>query len=190
MDFIETKRLRLYPLNEEALRQLSVGRGQLDNYLGLKPSGSERSGRIQKEMRDALRQWKKFVRLHPVEYQWGTNWEVILVHENRSIGGIGLNGFPDENGKVVVGYVIDDRYQQQGYATEALAGLAGWAFKDTRLHSMEALTLFDNLASHGVLLNNGFQRKEVTEIESLKLVAWLLNRESHLQFRSANLSPS
>jgi RimJ/RimL family protein N-acetyltransferase len=175
---VETERLWLLPLTGEDLDRLAEGRGHLEKALGLAPSGLETSETIQKEMRDALRHWRAFVREHPKDYRWGTNWEIIRREESRSIGGIGMSGLPDEEGKVTIGYVIDDRYQGKGYASEALKGLVGWAFRHEKLRALEALTPKTNRISQRVLEKNGFQPLKEIEFQGIEIIAWFLFREA------------
>lgn len=177
---IQTKRLKLLPLGKEELDLLTIGRPQLEVFLGLDPSGLETSEVMRREMRDALKVWKKFVEEHPGYFAWGTNWEIILLKENRAIGGIGMNGLPDENGRVTLGYVVDNRYQNQGYATEALGGLVHWAFGQSELEQMEALTPIENKGSQRVLIKNGFKQLNRLDLEGIALFSWALSRASFL----------
>jgi len=175
---LKTDRLWLLPLVGEDLDLLAEGRGQLEKSLGLEPSGLETSNTIQKEMRDALRHWRSFVRKRPQDYRWGTNWEIIWQEKKVSIGGMGMSGLPDEEGKVTIGYVIDDRYQGKGFATEALKGLIGWAFQNDDLRALEALTPKENLPSQRVLEKNGFRPLKEMEFKGMEIIAWFLLRDA------------
>jgi [ribosomal protein S5]-alanine N-acetyltransferase len=170
---IKTERLRLIPLNLENLELMAKDRASMEKNLGLNPIGVLLvPEEIRGEIAGALKWWIKFVRENPSLYYWGTNWEVVLEEENRSIGGIGLSGLPDENGKVVVGYSIDERYQSRGFATEALQGLAHWALSHPQLKKITALTPVDNIASQRVLEKNGFTYVAEVEEEGIKCFLW------------------
>jgi hypothetical protein len=42
--------------------------------------------------------WIPMAQIFPWDFAWYSNWEIILEEENRSIGGIGYSGLPDDNG--------------------------------------------------------------------------------------------
>jgi ribosomal-protein-alanine N-acetyltransferase len=170
---IRTPRLRLIPLDLRCLRLLKQDRHKLQQHLGLEPSELQTGARFHKELEEALEWWIAQVRAHPEHYPWFTNWEIILTAENRSIGGIGLSGKPDKKGETMTGYVIDDRYHNQGFATESLRALARWVFKDAVAKRLLADTPHDNLASQQVLRKCGF--RQVAESEGL--LHWALERE-------------
>lgn len=72
---------------------------------------------------------------------------------------IGLGGFkgPPHNGRVEIGYSVLTQFQRQGYATEAIAGLIGYAFSHPTVDEVIAETLPSLIASIGVLKKNGFR---------------------------------
>lgn len=72
---------------------------------------------------------------------------------------IGLGGFkgPPQEGSVEIGYSVLTQFQRQGYATEAVAGLVGFAFAQPDIHEVTAETLPSLVASIGVLKKNGFR---------------------------------
>lgn len=89
--------------------------------------------------------------------EWGTDWKISLLNGD-TIGGIGFKGNPDQNGIVEIGYGIDEAYQGNGYATEAVAGIVRWALKKKEVRLITAQTDPDNIISQKVLLNNNFVR--------------------------------
>jgi len=169
---LRTGRLLLLPLDRDDLERLQTGRPQMEDYLGLKRSGLEHSATLRREYRDAMRFWLDYARTHPADYAWGTNWEIVRTAENRSIGGMGFNGLPDADGRVTVGYAIDERYQGRGFATEALKALCRWAFEHPKLREISALTPAANRASQRVLQKNQFQPGRAFSLNGLQLLAW------------------
>ena len=153
---IKTDRLRLIPLDAEMLEHLKKGRNILENSLSLEPSNMQISSEMLEEIDEALEFWQQFTKEQPENYQWGTNWEIVLTEENRSIGGIGLGGPPNKNGQVTVGYHIDPKKQRKGYAPEALVALRDWAIKHPKCTSMVAFTPVENSPSQKVLTKCGF----------------------------------
>jgi len=84
------------------------------------------------EMKYAMKVRLRKVLEDDVNYLWLTNWAVVLKEENKIIGFIMIKGYPNENGEVIVGYGIEEKYRNSGYATEALKGLTKWIFKNPK----------------------------------------------------------
>ena len=68
----------------------------------------------------------------------------------------GFKGRPDESGSVEIGYSILGCYQRQGFASEAVQRLTGWAFSHHNVNEVCAETLPHLTQSIRVLEKNGF----------------------------------
>lgn len=100
---------------------------------------------------------------------WG--WYLVLneVEQDRVlIGTAGFSGYPDPNGTLLMGYSIIPSYERQGYITEVVAGLLGWAFQQPQVTSVTAETFPNHKASirimeknHMVLLGSGSEEGTV-----------------------------
>jgi RimJ/RimL family protein N-acetyltransferase len=84
---------------------------------------------------------------------------VVRREDERVIGEIGFVA-PPRGGAVTVGYAIGPAARRQGYATEAIAGLAEWSLAQPGVGVVRALTLPDNEASIRALLKAGFEEEE------------------------------
>jgi RimJ/RimL family protein N-acetyltransferase len=71
------------------------------------------------------------------------------------IGEIGFVG-PPQRGTVMIGYAIVPSARRQGYATEAIAALSGWALSEPGVDEVRAQTLPDNEPSVRALFRAGF----------------------------------
>lgn len=81
-----------------------------------------------------------------------------------------LKGYPNENGEVIVGYAIEEKYRRNGYATEALKGLTEWFFENPKALCVIADTENTNIPSHKVLENVGAVKyKETDELTWWKI---------------------
>jgi len=169
---IETNRLILLALDIESLMLLKKDRILLEKHLNLEFSGHQISGETLEEVNDAMKFWIEGVEQNPDNYEWYTAWEIILKEKNQSIGGIGFTGLPDENGSTIVGYHVDERFRNEGFASEALQAMVNWAFKNEKLKQLIADTQKDNIASQQVLLKNGFEK----ESDNNELISWVLPR--------------
>jgi RimJ/RimL family protein N-acetyltransferase len=86
-------------------------------------------------------------------------WSYQLVVDGQAVGDIGFHGPPDDHQQVTIGYQVVPSAQRQGLATAACAMLIqlAWSAGARRLL---ANTDADNLASHRVLLRNGFRTED------------------------------
>ncbi len=84
---------------------------------------------------------------------------VVRREDERVIGEIGFVA-PPRGGAVTVGYAIVPAARRQGYATEAIAGLAEWSLAQPGVGVVRAQTLPDNEASIRALLRAGFEEEE------------------------------
>lgn len=90
--------------------------------------------------------------------EWGADWAIYLKDElDHEIGGIGFKGVPNSEGNVEIGYGINPEYQHQGYATEAVAAMIEWAFKQKHVNCVQAQIEAWNEISRKVLLKNGLK---------------------------------
>ncbi len=158
---LQSTRLRLIPLTLDQLQLLAISRNKLELSIGLNPSTIELNA-----SKSFIEEFESDVWLHSyvlpmvsanqAHYEWYTHWLIVHQEHNLTVGGIGVNGLPDENGQVMMGYYIDKKYEGQGIATEAVQCLLHWLFQHERLQLVVADTPVDNYGSQKVLQKNGF----------------------------------
>lgn len=156
---IETPRLRIVPLSTEQFYLLLNDIGSLEKELRLSPSGYDLDQHTQQAMQGL---YQKAIG-HQESYLWYTNWQIILISENKSIGSACFMGKPNDNGEVEIGYGINAEYRNRGYMTEAAQSLCEWALNQAGVKSVIAETEKENLASHKVLQNGGMIKYKETE---------------------------
>ena len=93
----------------------------------------------------------------PALLLWGS-WLVISQADGNIIGDIGFKGRPSANKDVEIGYGLLERYQNNGYATEAVGALVDWALSRPDVATVFAETTATNRASIRVLEKIGFQK--------------------------------
>ena len=93
----------------------------------------------------------------PALLLWGS-WLVISQADGNIIGDIGFKGQPSANKDVEIGYGLLERYQNNGYATEAVGALVDWALSRPDVATVFAETTVTNRASIRVLEKIGFQK--------------------------------
>ena len=153
---LTTPRLRLLALDAASLAAWAFGRAHLERHLGLAVQGWQLEPWVETEIADAMHFWTRNAREHPEQYPWCTTWELVLRERNVSAGGMGFGGPADAEGRVQIGYSLDQRFRGMGLATEALEAMTAWALGHAEVQEVFADTPKDNLPSQGVLLRAGF----------------------------------
>lgn len=82
-------------------------------------------------------------------------FQVVRREDMAVIGDIGFHTPPDEFGDVSIGFGIVEAARGQGFATEALRAVLGWALEQREIQTVHADTDFVNIASQHVLAAAG-----------------------------------
>lgn len=151
-----TERLRIVPLAHTQLLLYKNDPKSLAENLNINYLERQGDPATAKDVEEALEFWLNNTAAHPEHFEWFTNWEIILLKENVSIGGIGFAGLPDQEGKTMIGYGLDVRFHGKGIATEALGALLPWGFRNPDLQRIIADTPLHHIASQKVLQKNNF----------------------------------
>jgi ribosomal-protein-alanine N-acetyltransferase len=165
---LETTRLKLVPLTHEQLLLYKNDPKTLAENLKVNYIEREGDPKTAADLEEAIEFWLAKTQEHAEYFQWYTNWEIILKEGNVGIGGIGFAGVPDTEGKSMIGYGLDIRFHEKGYATEALHALLEWGFKNPALKIVIADSPLENIPSHKVLIKNGFSETGRDD----KLIHW------------------
>lgn len=83
-------------------------------------------------------------------------WMIVEKEEKLVIGDIGFHGRPDDEGVVEVGFGLVQSHWGNGYGTEALSAILGWACKQDQVSAVKAGCLLTNQASAALLRKAGF----------------------------------
>ncbi|WP_063761294.1 GNAT family N-acetyltransferase [Streptomyces sp. NRRL B-1347] len=89
--------------------------------------------------------------------EWGT-YAIRRTADGLAVGAMGFHGVPDHEGWAEVGYDLAPAARGNGYATEALRALTGWALTLPGVQGVRAVVDEGNTASEAVLTRAGFQR--------------------------------
>ena len=178
---VQTPRLTLVPLtHNQLLIWKQLGREELAKSLEIKHNPWEMGLFYEQEMLQALSDfWIPQTAKFPLDYYWYTNWEIILNSASCSVGGIGLAGLPDNEGTTEIGYAIDQKFEEQGIASEAVEALSKWVFEDKDMKVLRAETPINNYASQRVLMKNNFHKtgEKTLELEiPMEVFTWERHR--------------
>ena len=85
------------------------------------------------------------------------NFAIVLKSENKVIGGTQLTNISLSNGTAGGGIWINEKYQGQGYGTEAFGARIKYAFEVLGLRRLENGYFKDNEKSHKMQLSFGYK---------------------------------
>ena len=159
---IETKRLLLKPLTHSQLLKYIKSDDSLEEELNL----NKTSRVIDPELKEAFEQTILPNVADPTkDYLYSTLWTAISKEENKMVGDLCFVGEPNEAGEVEIGYGTYEAFRNQGFMTEALAGMIAWAKDQHQIKSILANTEKTNEASFAVLEKNSFLK--ISEPETM-----------------------
>ncbi|MEN6419796.1 MAG: GNAT family N-acetyltransferase [Clostridiaceae bacterium] len=135
---IPTKRMTLTPMSVDELNEL-IAR-ETDTHLK----------QAYTEMRDCVLQY-------PDQALWHTAWCMTQKDTGEMLGDIGFHGVPVDK-TVEIGYGVLEQHRGKGYTTEAVRALADWAFTQTGVYFVRAITDAGNEASEHILEKLKFKK--------------------------------
>ena len=106
------------------------------------------------ELKQAYAEMLQCAEQSPELWRWFAMWAIEL-KDGTHVGDFSFKGL-NPDGSVEIGYGIDDEFQGNGYATEAVGAATRWAASEPGVTRVEAETEPDNRASQRVLVKCGF----------------------------------
>jgi len=89
----------------------------------------------------------------------GITWGISMKNDNRFIGTIGYWRLIPEHHRAEIGYILHPEYTGRGIMSEAIKEIIRYGFQEMNLHSIEANTNPENVASQKLLEKFGFVRE-------------------------------
>lgn len=160
MSMIQTPRLTIRPLTLEQLQLHVADSTGLEASLGLQPGHREVTEPLLSVITHFTVPRLKDPALDPLYH---TIWIAVDRDRQQIVADAKFKGEPDETGTIEIGYGTYPAFQGQGYMTEMVRGLLGWAFAQPGVLRVMADTDADNLASQRVLQKVGFRFMEKTD---------------------------
>jgi len=122
--------------------------------------------------------WLARVEASAAAEPWIHGFSIASQSTGETVGSCGYKGPPDLYGMVEIAYGVHPDHQGRGYATEAAATLADFAFRSGLVRVVRAHTQPGNGASARVLVKCGFERVgEVIDDEDGLVWRWERARE-------------
>lgn len=152
---IETLRLLLHPLTTDQLIAYTRCDGSLEQELKIQRS----QGPVSPELEEALQLTiLPAVKAAAGHCYFSTLWTLIEKSSQKMVGDLCFMGEPGQSGELMLGYGLYDHCRGQGFMTEAVGGIVGWALSQPGVKAVVAETDPANEASWRVLQRNGFVR--------------------------------
>ncbi|OBZ09668.1 hypothetical protein A8L34_20540 [Bacillus sp. FJAT-27264] len=80
------------------------------------------------------------------------------------VGTVSLQNWNRQEGRAILGYMVDPKWWGHGYATEAVGLLLNYGFQELGLKVVEGRCRGDNTGSERVMLKNGLQLERTVPI--------------------------
>lgn len=157
---IETKRLKIFPLNYEQVVKYIENKSELEKKFGLNQSNWLLPEHLIKMLK---------IKMLPVlkekckdnseteKFMFNTIWLAVDKIINAIVGDFGVKGDPNEEGEIEIGYGTQSGFQNKGYMTEMIGGFVSFAEKRKEVKYIIAETNKDNHPSIRVLEKNNFE---------------------------------
>jgi ribosomal-protein-alanine N-acetyltransferase len=102
---------------------------------------------------------KSFLKHMLFQYEKGipSSWGIVLKDTGKLIGTGGYLWWSTEHSKAEVGYVLSDKYWNNGYMTEALKKILQFGFETMNLERIEARCFVENMVSERVMQKCGMK---------------------------------
>lgn len=130
---------------------------------------------IPKKYKDKLSDWniqEKYY-LEEIKHSLDPNvykWSIFLKNSGECIGKCDCHEAKDENQEITnpnirgVGWIIDTKYQGNGYGTEAALAMIKYMFEEVGIESIITSAAIKNISSWKIMEKLGFKRSSKTKL--------------------------
>lgn len=153
-DTLRSRRLDLVPFTVEIIdAMLALDEERLRPLVGARFSG----GIIPPLLDDALPAIREGVVADPADPAFRA-WLVIDREAAEAVGSCGITAHPNDDGCMLIGWSVFERFEGRGYATECARRAIRWAFTRPGVHTVRATIPPWNAASIRVAAKLGMER--------------------------------
>lgn len=156
---IQTKRLELIPLTLNQLKLWIEDISQLEKELDCSYKAESMEGFFLEVVKGQYEITQK----DPNNYLWHSFFFLVRKDDRVVVGSADFKDIPNENGEVEIGYGLGKEFEHNGYMTEAVKAMCGWALKKNGVTSVIAETDLEGLASQKILKRCGFKKDKEEE---------------------------
>ncbi|GAE01303.1 acetyltransferase [Clostridium botulinum B str. Osaka05] len=156
---IQTERLELIPLTLNQLKLWIEDIYQLEKELDCSYKAESMEGFFLEVVKGQYEITQK----DPNNYLWYSFFFLVRKEDRVVVGSADFKDIPNENGEVEIGYGLGKEFEHNGYMTEAVKAMCGWALKQNGVTSVIAETDLEGLASQKILKHCGFKKDKEEE---------------------------
>jgi [ribosomal protein S5]-alanine N-acetyltransferase len=150
---VSTERLELVPLSWEAIDALLIGdAGRLRALTGV----TFQHAAPPPYMAEPLPLVRDRLREHPDEAPWW-HWLILQKQSREAVGQVAFGGKAGPDGSVLIGYAMYPEFERHGFATEAVAAMISWAFRQPGVREVRTLAPVWNTPALRVAENVGMR---------------------------------
>jgi RimJ/RimL family protein N-acetyltransferase len=149
---IETERLSLMPLTAHQLRLWIENISALEKDLNCTYQGEPLAGMFLGFLKEQL----EIVAKYEATYLYHSFWLILRKTDRVVIGSTCFKGNANDNNEVEIGYGLGKEFEGNGYMTEAVKAICGWALEQEAVSHVIAETDADNYKSQQILERCGF----------------------------------
>ena len=149
---IDTERLTLIPLLPKLLRLWAQDMKALEKELACSYLAEPLNGFFLDIVLGQLEITEK----DPDNYLWHSFWLLMRKEDRVIVGSADFKDIPNAFGEVEIGYGLGAAFLHNGYMTEAIMALCGWALKQPGIKAVIAETDLEGYASQRILGRCGF----------------------------------
>jgi len=157
---IETERLLLVALTAEQLGLWVKNPAALEETLGchyhVEPVGGH--------FLEVIKGQAEKASMDEENYLYYTFWFLVRKADCVVVGSACFKNAPNEHGEIEIGYGLGKDFEHNGYMTECVNAMCGWALEQKDVSCVIAETDVDNPASENVLRRCGFQLYKQVEM--------------------------
>ncbi|MDU6334590.1 GNAT family N-acetyltransferase [Clostridium sporogenes] len=156
---IQTERLELIPLTLNQLKLWIEDIYQLEKELDCSYKAESMEGFFLQIVKGQY----EITQRDPNNYLWHSFFFLVRKEDRVVVGSADFKDIPNENGEVEIGYGLGKEFEHNGYMTEAVKAMCGWALKQNGVTSVIAETDLEGLASQKILKRCGFKKDKEEE---------------------------
>ncbi|MDR1103671.1 MAG: GNAT family N-acetyltransferase [Tannerella sp.] len=149
---METERLHLIPLTAKQLKLWTENRPALEKELNC----SYQAAPLEGLFLEIVKGQTEKAASDEANYRYHTFWFLVRKTDRMVVGAAGFKDVPDGNGEIEIGYGLGKRFEHNGYMTEAVKAMCGWALEQKGIAHIIAETDIDSPASQNILKRCGF----------------------------------
>ncbi|MCP4178894.1 MAG: GNAT family N-acetyltransferase [bacterium] len=111
----------------------------------------------------SIKDEEEFLELNEQKRKDKKEFNYSIVYNNELIGAIGLMIDQKRNYIAELGYFVDEKYWNKGFASEAMLLIEKIAFEDLKIKRIEIMMITENKASERIAIKCGYEKEGISK---------------------------